>query len=166
MLKDTFSYLILRHQQKMLPTLLDGIADPQLAAQPIAGMNHPAWILGHILAVEHRIGGGLLGANWKIVLDPGWWDVYGFGSIPQSDRSRYKSKDFYMTCLDETANMIAAFCEEASDADLDKAVPHAEMAKFFPTLSIALGAAATHRAYHSGQLAIWRKAMGLPHAGM
>jgi hypothetical protein len=166
MLKNSFSYLISRHQEKMLPTLLDGISDEQLAMQPIAGMNHPAWILGHILVVEQKIAGSILGRKVKTQLDANGWEVYGTGSIPKPDRKMYKTKEFYMGGLAETAAAIAAFISEKSDADLEAPNPDPQLGQFFPTIAIALAAAPVHRAYHSGQLASWRKAMGLPHAGM
>lgn len=166
MLKDTFSFLISRHQEKMLPGLLDGISDEQLAVQPIVGMNHPAWILGHLLAVEQKIAGGVLGRKLKTSLDANWWEVYGIGSIPQPDRKIYKTKEFYMCGLAETAAAIAAFINEKTDADLEAPTPDPQWVQFFPTTAMVLAMAPTHRAYHSGQLAIWRKAMGLPHAGM
>ena len=166
MLKDAFSFLVSRHQEKMLPTLLEGIADDQLSAQPIAGMNHPAWILGHILVVEQKIARDILGRQLQTTLDANWWDIYGIGSKPQADRKIYKAKDFYMRGLSETAAAIAAFVKEKTDADLEAPNPDPMLSQAFPTIAVALAVAPTHRAYHSGQLAIWRKAMGLSHAGM
>ncbi len=166
MIKDTFSFLISRHQEKMLPTLLGGISDEQLAAQPIAGMNHPAWILGHLLVVEQKIARDILGRPLKTTLDANWWELYGIGSVPSADRKIYKNKAFYMDGLTETANAIAAFVKEKTDADLEAPNPDPQLGQFFPTIAIALAVAPTHRAYHSGQLATWRKAMALPHAGM
>ncbi len=166
MFKDSFSLLLERHQQKMLPALLADIHEDQLSFQPVAGINHPAWILGHLLALEWKIARGVLGRPLHIVLDAGWREVYGIGSAPKSDRRIYKSKEFYMNGLAETAGQIRAFIGEKSDADLDAPNPDPEMGRFFPTIAITLVAAVTHRAYHSGQLATWRKAAGLPHAGM
>lgn len=166
MLKDTFPFLILRHQEKMLPTLMEGISNDQLSAQPVAGMNHPAWILGHLLAIEQKIAGDILGCRLKISLDSGWWDVYGIGSTPKPDRKIYQSIEFYIKGLAETAEQIAIYVKQKTDAELDAPNTDPQLSKAFPTISIALGAAVAHRAYHTGQLATWRKAMGMPHAGM
>ena len=166
MLKDTFTFLIQRHQEKMLPTLLTDMREDQLADQPIAGMNHPAWILGHLLTFEHRIAGDIMHRPLQVSLDADWLEVYGIGSTPKSQRRLYKSREFYMTALQETAAQIAAYIAEKSDADLEAPNPDPQFSSALPTMAKLLGAAVTHRAYHSGQLAIWRKAMGLPHVGM
>ncbi len=166
MLKNSISHLISLHQEKMLPALLDGIPDEQLTIQPIAGMNHPAWILGHLLGVEQKIAGSIADRMLKTQLDANWGEVYGIGSIPRPDRKMYKSKAFYMDGLAQTAASIAAFINEKSDADLDAPNSDPQFAPVFPTIAVVLAAVPTHRAYHSGQLATWRKAMGLPHAGI
>ena len=166
MLKDTFSFLLERHQNKMLPTLLADIPDEKLSSQPVAGMNHPAWILGHLLAVEQKFTGGILRRPFQTSLDANWWEIYGIGSVPKSDRSLYKSKEFYITGLAETSNQLLTFIREKSDTDLEAPNTDPDFGKFFPNIAATLGAAATHRAYHSGQIAAWRKTMGLPHVGM
>jgi len=61
---------------------------------------------------------------------------------------------------------IEAFVNEESDADIEAPNPDPLLGQFLPTIGIALPVASTRRAYHSGPLAIWRKAMGLSHAGM
>jgi hypothetical protein len=164
--KNPFSYLTSWSQDKMLPTLLDGISDEQLAIQPIPGMNHPAWILGHLLIMEQKIVTGTLGRKLNTTLDADWWDLYGIGSVPKPDRRLYRTKAFYMNGLKETAAAIEAFVNEKNAADLEAPNPDPQLAREFPTIATALAVAPAHRAYHSGQLAIWRKAMGLPHAGM
>ena len=61
MLKDSFADLIARHQEKMPPSLVADIRDDQMAMQPVAGVNHPAWIPGRLLVVENKIVTGVLG---------------------------------------------------------------------------------------------------------
>lgn len=166
MVKDIFASMLSRHQQKMLPTLTADIPDDKLALQPAAAINHPAWILGHLLAVEQKIAGSVLGRPLKTSLDAGWWETYGIGSTPRPERTLYKSKAFYMDGLTETSGEITAFLASKSDADMELANPDPQLGQFFPTIGIAVCVAITHRAYHSGQIATWRKLAGLPHAGM
>ncbi len=166
MVKDSFAYLISRHQEKMLPAFVADIPEDKLALQPAAAINHPAWILGHLLAVEQKIAGGILGRHLKARLDAGWWETYGIGSTPKPDRALYKSKAFYLDGLAETSGEIKAYLASKSDADLDLPTADPQLREFFATIGVAMGAAITHRAYHTGQIATWRKLAGLPHAGM
>ncbi|HMD55516.1 MAG TPA: DinB family protein [Phycisphaerae bacterium] len=132
MLKDTFSFLLERHQNKMLPTLLADIPDEKLSSQPVAGINHPAWILGHLLAVEQKFAGGILRRPFQTSLDANWWETYGIGSSPKPDRGLYKSKEFYMTGLTETSSQLLTFIREKSDADLDTPNTDPDFGNFFP----------------------------------
>ncbi len=166
MVKDSFAILIGRHQEKMLPTLTADIRDDQMSLQPVAGVNHPAWILGHLLAVETKIATGVLGRPLKTALDGNWWEIYGIGSVPKPDRAMYKPKDFYLAALAETCGQITAFIATKSDSDMDLPNPDAQLSQLFPTIGMAVCVAITHRAYHTGQIATWRKLAGLPHAGM
>ncbi len=166
MVKDSFALLISRHQEKMLPTLTADIRDDQMSLQPVAGVNHPAWILGHLLAVERKIATGVLGRQVKTELADNWWEIYGIGSVPKPDRSLYKSREFYLAGLAETCGQITAFIAAKSDSDMDLPNPDAQLSQLFPTIGMAVCVAITHRAYHTGQIATWRKLAGLPHAGM
>ncbi|MGC8540942.1 MAG: DinB family protein [Phycisphaerae bacterium] len=166
MTKNVFAWLIELSQQETLPARLADIRDDQMTAQPIEGMNHPAWILGHLLALEHRVINDVLGLPLNLRLDNNWWGMYGIGSIPMNDRNTYKTKAFYMAGLAETSTRMISYLHYATGAQLEASVTDPLFMKIMPTIAYAFGAAANHRAYHTGQLAIWRKAMGVPHAGI
>lgn len=166
MIKNVFASLIERNQQETLPARLADIRDDQMTAQPIEGMNHPAWILGHLLALEHSVINDVLGLPLNPGLDTNWWGIYGIGSTPMNDRNIYKTKVFYMAGLAVTSTRMISYLQDATDAQLEASVTDPLFMKILPTIAYAFGAAANHRAYHTGQLAIWRKAIGLPHAGI
>ncbi len=166
MLKDALWSSLERNQQDILPVRLIAIHDDQMTVQPLKGMNHPAWILGHLLAIEQKIVHEVLGLPLQTALDVNWWSVYGIGSIPCADPQVYKSKAFYMDGLAKTAAQIIGYLKEKTDSDFAAKYPAPVFSKFIPTLGSALVVAVNHRSYHCGQLAVWRKAMGLPHAGM
>src|SRR4051812_43776739 len=70
--------------------LVGDIADERMAEQPLAGVNHPAWVLGH-LAFSADLAAGLLGAAKSL---PGEWvPLFGPGSKPSTSRSGYPSRD-------------------------------------------------------------------------
>src|SRR5579863_1210902 len=70
--------------------LAKDIADERMTEQPLPGVNHPAWILGH-LAYSADGGGALLGAEKKLPLT--LTTLYGPGSKCSVVRSDYPSKD-------------------------------------------------------------------------
>lgn len=166
MLNDVIAVMIERHQEKMLTGIVSDIPEEKMTAQPIAGMNHPAWLLGHLLGLEQKIATGVIGKTVRHPLPSDWWEVYGIGSVPRAEPALYKSKAFCMEALGETSKIIADYFRELKDADLEKPIPDASLAKHFSNLASLLVVIPTHRAYHTGQIASWRKAMGMPHVGM
>ena len=60
--------------------LVGDIADERMVEQPLPGVNHPAWVLGHLAFSADRAG-GLLGAAKE--LPAGWAPRFGLGSGPR-----------------------------------------------------------------------------------
>ncbi|MGC8559637.1 MAG: DinB family protein [Phycisphaerae bacterium] len=166
MLKNLIADMLEKHQDKMLTPMLADIPAEKMTTQPIAGMNHPAWLLGHLLGFEQKVITGVMGKTVKEPLDATWWDIYGIGSTPKPDLRLYKPKTFYIEGLKESVGKIAAYIRELSESDLQRPLPDPDLAKHFPNIANLLIVLPTHRAYHTGQLATWRKAVGLPHVGM
>jgi len=67
---------------------------------------------------------------------------------------------------EKVANIVGAVVARLgsmSDGDLDTALPVSSPVKeLFPTLGALLGAAVFHAGYHTGQIALLRRAQGLP----
>lgn len=166
MLKNMIADIIEMNQEKMLPPMVADIPADKMAAQTIPGMNHPAWLLGHLLAFEQLVITRVIGKTVKHPLGENWRDIYGIGSTPKADLKLYKPKEFYMEGLQESVGIIAEYIRQLPEADLQKPLPDADLAKRIPNIARLLIILPTHRAYHAGQLAIWRKAAGLPHVGM
>src|SRR3954454_20235891 len=70
--------------------LVADIDDSDFTAQPLPGMNHPAWILGHLaIAADGAI--GLLGGEKLTSTE--WATKFGRDSKPGANRSEYPSKE-------------------------------------------------------------------------
>ena len=130
MLKDALWSSLERNQQDILPARLVAIHDDQMAIQPLKGMNHPAWILGHLLAIEQKVVSGVLGLPLPTSLDANWWSIYGIGSTPCPDHQVYKAKAFYMDGLAITAAQIVMYLKEKSDSDFAAKNPAPVLSKF------------------------------------
>src|SRR5579884_1581575 len=70
--------------------LLADVADEQMCGQPVAGMNHAAWIVGHLAHSFQAIGGEMGIELW---LPAGWAERFGTGSRLSSCRADYPSRD-------------------------------------------------------------------------
>ena len=141
--------------------LVADIPDEQMCAQPVPGqvMNHPAFLLGHLIWAEDSAL-GLLGQ--KPVLGPEWRDMFSMGKTPGNDRSQYPSKEILVKTLEEVHNRLVAAYLEATPETLAQASPERLRVRFATIGTAALGLMTSHRSLHLGQLSAWRRAMGFP----
>lgn len=142
--------------------LVQDIDDARLAEQPMPGMNHAAWILGH-LAVAADFLLQLFGEPELCSED--WHNRFGPGSSVQADRSAYPSKGELLEALALGHEATARASINASKEAIQQ--PHTpELAFLKPELTtvgdLALHLLTTHEAIHLGQLSAWRRALGMP----
>ena len=146
----------------MLNMLLKDVGDEQMTAQPAAGMNHPAWIVGH-LACSWEFVAQVTGADYRA--PEGWNKLFGMGSKPTSDRARYPGKEALLAELDRGDQVVTPVAAKLSDEALAAVMPLENFRRFLPTVEHGLVFGMTgHYLYHLGQLSGWRRAMGLPSA--
>ena len=66
------------------------VPDERFAEQPVAGVNHPAWLLGH-LALAADSANAMLGG--QKALGEKWGGLFGRGSKLSITRSDYSTKE-------------------------------------------------------------------------
>ncbi len=142
------------------------IPEERMCRQALNGVNHAAWLLGHMLWFEHGVLVSVFGAQIAFNLEANWTQVYGTASEPRNAAGLYKPKSFYLEHLETTAESARRVIRDLPPPDFEKPNAGERSRGMFPTLGAAATALCTHRAYHLGQLAFWRKTMGLPHAGL
>jgi hypothetical protein len=148
-------------QRQYLSMLVDDIPDEQMSAQPGGIVNHPAWHLGHLAFVSDRFTTML---GHAATLDE-WKDRFAPGSTPTADRSAYPSKAELLRVMDERRNALADAFARATPEDMAKPNPSKVIAAIFPTMGhVMLLGLVSHESTHIGQLAMWRKAMGMTEA--
>ncbi len=142
--------------------LVADVADEQFTEQPIATINHPAWLLGHVSIYNEVIASLLLGKPF----DNPWDAPCGKTTHPTGARSDYASKEAIVGRFDEGfASAVAAFGDASSGA-WSAPLEHPTWGKQFATVAPAVTfLATTHLALHLGQLSGWRRAMKLPRIG-
>lgn len=128
--------------------------------------NHAAWTLGHLAS-----GSDLLAEDLGLerTLPDAWRELFerrgpGDPRLPDRDPSAYPDGPAIVEELarqhDRVAARWATLTEEERSAPVEW-----RFGGDFPTLGgVALFMAVTHEALHLGQLAAWRRALGLPSA--
>jgi hypothetical protein len=140
--------------------MLADVDDDKFFAQPVEGMNHPAWIIGHLVYSCQMIGGELGVSPW---LPERWIQLFATGSAPVGDKSAYPDRSSLMQALDDGQKRLTTKLSGMSEEDLRVPLPDEKSRKTFPTLEHAvLHILTVHTSIHVGQLATWRRAMGLP----
>lgn len=142
--------------------LLEGIEDSSLADLPAPGLNHPAWIVGH-LGLVSDYGLQLLGRPTACARS--WHVLFGPGSTAEPDRARYPAKVELVEAMRRGYETLAGAAAEADPAAM--AAPHPFEVRFLreglPTAGQLLShILTTHIATHLGQFSAWRRLRGMP----
>ena len=153
----------LGHTRNQTLKLVADLSDDQMVVQPAPKMNHPAWVLGHLIQVDCSFLGLITGQPIPGLIDDAWKATYGGGSTPVADKAKYKSKQFYLETLSNLREQIVARLKQMKPEDFLKPHPDPARRERFPTVGHAVMLYGTwHEAYHSGQLSAWRRVQGLP----
>ena len=84
--------------------LVADIPDDKMAVQPAPGMNHAAWVLGHLACTADMLA-AMIGA--KPVCPADWAARFDWNSSPSSDATRYPSKATLLQALEDAHRRIA-----------------------------------------------------------
>ncbi len=139
--------------------LVSDLSDDQMCAQPHGVVNHPAWSLGHLaVAADHLA--ALLGLSSE--LPAGWEQTFKTGGTPPPDKSAFPGKDEILRVLESEHVRIAKALATADPAFLAQPHPNEKRRDHFPTVGdFAIFLVTGHEMDHLGQIAAWRRAMGL-----
>ncbi len=140
-------------------TLVKDVSAEQMAEQPGGVINHPAWSLGHLVMAANGLG-QMLGLESNV--PDGWSDTFKTGGEPSGDLSAYPGKEEILTALKQ---QHARNVEAAKNVDASRfAEPHPNEGarEHFPTVGdMVVFLMTSHEMDHLGQIAAWRRAMGL-----
>ena len=135
------------------------LTDMEMILQPTGVPNHPAWTLGHVICGWQGVVEELGGTAW---LPTEWESIFGYGSSPADvGSSKYVSRVTLVGFLDDAANRVQVALEAVTDAELQEPLRSAGSREIFATKGDALlQVLLAHSAFHAGQLATWRRAIG------
>lgn len=149
----------LQLSQNWIMGLITDMQDAPLTSPTPLGGNHPLWVLGHLVYSETELREGLILGRPNPL--EGWKELFGAGSQPLLDASRYPSFAELLAKFQAVRADTLTYVDTLVDEDLDKPtqVPP-ELKEFFGTVGACLTAIALHFTFHGGQIADARKAAG------
>lgn len=132
----------------------------EMVEQPKNVPNHGTWTLGHVIFSCQGIAAELGAEQW---LPDDWEARFGYGSTPSSDPSRYPDKSEMLSLFTDAASRLRQVLLAADESVLRRSLPDESL----PTMGhLLIQVVVGHTAYHAGQLAVWRRAIGKPSAGV
>ena len=139
--------------------LVADLPEDQMCEQPHGVVNHPAWSLGHLAVAADRLA-TLLGLGSD--LPDGWENLFKTGGTPSPDRSLFPGKGELLRVMVQQHARIAQGMSDAAAAALAQPHPNEKSRAHFPTVGdYAIFLMTAHEMDHLGQIATWRRAMGL-----
>ena len=136
------------------------LSEQQMVEQPTGVPNHGTWTLGHIIFSCQGIAVELGAEQW---LPDDWESEFGYGSTPLSDPKRYPKKPELLSLLADAKSRLRQTVLAVNESVLGKSLPD----EMLPTMGhLLLQVVVAHTAYHAGQLAVWRRAIGKQSVGV
>ena len=139
--------------------MVKDLLDEQMVWQPHGVVNHPAWILGHLALSSDGLARRL---GLESTLPDGWAETFGAGGVPSGAADDFPGRD---RILDELAAQHARVADAVATANptfFAAPFPDERRRQTFPTLGdYAAFVMTAHEGSHIGQIAAWRRAMGL-----
>ena len=140
--------------------LLADIPDERMTEQPVPGVNHPAWVLGHLAWAADGSLGKLGGQS---ALPAEWPALFGFGSKPSTVRGDYPPKEELLRAVEQSYRQLREKAAAARPEQLAQPTTNPRAKEALPTLREQVAFLLTgHMGVHLGQLSSWRRMIGLP----
>jgi hypothetical protein len=141
-------------------TLLADITDERMAEQPVPGVNHPAWVLGHLAWTAD---GTLEKLGGQKALPAAWGALFGAGSKTSASRGDYPPKDELLRAVEQSYQQLRQKAATASPEQLSRPTTNPRAKEALPTLrEMVAFLLSGHMGVHLGQLSSWRRMIGLP----
>ena len=150
-----------RFNLERIKALVKDLTGEQMVQQPHGVVNHPAWTLGHLAAVSNSVA---LALGLESTFPAEWKGLFkAAGGVPVGgDASAFPSKDRLLAELSAQHARVAQAVAKADPALFAKEHPDERTRRYFPRIGDYVDyLMSAHEASHIGQLAAWRRAMGL-----
>lgn len=144
--------------------LVADVEDQLMTRSPAEGLeNHPAFTIGHLVSGA-ALTSKYLGGPYE--LDADWEHLFkrngpGDPRYPNKDEALYPTKEELLNELKRQHKLVESLILNLDEARLDEPVKW-RFHNYMPNLGdLLVFMCITHESMHLGQLAAWRRAMGL-----
>jgi uncharacterized damage-inducible protein DinB len=151
----------LSFSRSIILKLIEDFPNDKLTHQPWPGANHVLWVMGHLASADDAFLADLAGRDRALPAE--WKDLFGMGSEPTDDPSRYPSFDDLRTAMEERRAAVVDWIGGLTAEDLAESLPE-PWTTLSPNRAAFINTIAGHEAFHVGQISAVRRALGLPSA--
>jgi DinB superfamily len=147
---------------RIVERYLADLSDADLLLRPVAGQNHIAWQLGHLIASERKMMEGIKPGT-SPDLPAGFESAHGpeDTATKSDDPERFLTKDQYLALMKAQRDATRAALEALSDAELDTPAPES-LRTMAPTVGTVFLLAGNHVLMHVGQFVSVRRMLNKP----
>lgn len=130
-------------------------------ARPVAGMNHVAWQLGHLISVERRVVEAVKPGS-SPALPEGFDAQHAKATQALDDPAAFPTKDQYLAAWKAQREATKAALETMTDEELAQPHPVESIRHLCPTVGAVFNLTAQHALLHAGQFVPVRRKVALP----
>lgn len=143
----------------VIGSYLKDLDDADLLIRPVAGMNHIAWQLGHLIASERHFN-ELIRPGSSPALPDDFDAGHGRAAHGEDDPAKFYPLERYQALWKAQRQATRALLDGLPESELDRADPG--FPAFAPTCGALLSLCGTHPLMHCGQFVAVRRKLGKP----
>ena len=143
---------------KVAGSYLTDLTDAELLVRPVAGANHIAWQLGHLVAAERDLIEMVVPGSMP-KLPAGFKEKHSKEKATSDDPQAFCTKAEYLKLLKEQRDGTLAALAKLNDADLSKPAPE-PLRSHLKTVGDVFSMQGGHMVMHAGQWAVVRRKLG------
>jgi hypothetical protein len=145
---------------RIVTNYLGDLTDDDLFRRPVAGMNHIAWQLGHLISAE-RMFVEAVRPGTSPALPEGFDERHSKEASKSDDRSKFLSKAEYLSLMQAQRAATKKALDSMSDKDLNAPAPERFQA-MWPKVGDIFLLTGQHVVMHVGQWVAVRRQVGKP----
>lgn len=137
---------------------LSDLTDAELLIRAVPGINHIAWQLGHLIAGENQMIGGVFPGSMP-ALPAGFAEKHSKETSANDNPADFLTKSEYLQLMAEQRQGTLAALATQTDQDFDQPAPES-MRAYAPTIGSLFSLIGSHWLMHAGQWAVLRRKLG------
>ncbi|QDT65889.1 DinB family protein [Calycomorphotria hydatis] len=142
----------------LINRLMEDVDDREIDEQPMAGINTPRWILGHIaVTIDYTL--ITLGEPGR--MPEQWFVDFGPGSVPGKHSDNAPEKTELLEAINAGHEEVKKVVVSAPSEKFEEKRTEGFFVEQLPTVGdMVTFLMTTHEAFHIGQLSAWRRMSG------